>query len=63
MSKRFQWPVPVRILHWSIASFFLANHFIVEGGEQWHEYFGWSILTLVSLRLLYGITLAANQPD
>lgn len=57
-SDSFRWPRLVQLIHWSIALLFTANHFFVEGGEEFHEYFGWSILALVTLRLLYGISFA-----
>ena len=57
-SKPFRWPRTVQLIHWTVAALFLSNHFLVEGGDKFHEYSGWSILALVGLRLLYGISLA-----
>ncbi len=58
MSEPFRWPRFVQFVHWSIAVLFLANQFVTEGGDELHEYFGWSILILVGLRIGYGLLLA-----
>ncbi|MRI32242.1 nickel-dependent hydrogenase cytochrome b-type subunit [Endozoicomonas sp. OPT23] len=58
MSDSFRWPRLVQFIHWSVATLFLANHFVTEGGDELHEYFGWSILALIGLRIGYGLLLA-----
>ena len=52
------WDWLVRLTHWSVASLFIANYFFTEPGEALHTNFGWIILGLVGLRLLWGLTLA-----
>ncbi|WP_257253615.1 MULTISPECIES: cytochrome b/b6 domain-containing protein [unclassified Endozoicomonas] len=58
MSERFRWPRAVQLIHWTVAALFFSNYFLVEGGEQYHEYSGWIILALIGLRLFYGLTFA-----
>ncbi|WP_448217907.1 cytochrome b/b6 domain-containing protein [Endozoicomonas sp. 2B-B] len=58
MSKKFQWPRTVQLIHWTVALLFFSNHFLIDGYSEYHAYSGWVILALVGLRLLYGVTFA-----
>jgi cytochrome b len=49
------WDGLVRSVHWAVAILFLLNFAILEEGEALHRYAGYAILTLVSLRLGWGI--------
>ena len=60
MSDSFRWPRFVQLIHWSIAVLFLANQFVTEGGDTLHEYFGWSIMALVAIRIGYGLLFAPS---
>ncbi len=58
MSKPFQWPGTVKLIHWSLVVLFFSNQFLFDGGSYYHTYAGWGILILVCVRLLYGMTYA-----
>jgi cytochrome b len=47
------WDPLVRVFHWSLAGFFLAN-FFTEGGETLHLWFGYTILALLAIRFVWG---------
>ena len=49
------WDLLVRGVHWSVAILFIANATLLEEGEAIHRFVGYAILTLVSLRLAWGI--------
>ncbi|MGL4220352.1 MAG: cytochrome b/b6 domain-containing protein, partial [Shewanella sp.] len=51
------WDPLIRIFHWSLAGFFTLA-FLTEGEDAWmtiHSYAGYSILTLLAFRLLWGV--------
>ncbi|WEN14504.1 cytochrome b/b6 domain-containing protein [Rhodanobacter sp. AS-Z3] len=47
------WDPLVRLFHWSLAGLFLAN-FFTEEGELVHRGFGYAILGLIAVRLVWG---------
>ena len=47
------WDPLVRVLHWSLASVFLAN-FITEGGDPLHNWLGYAALFLIGVRFVWG---------
>jgi cytochrome b len=51
------WDLPIRLFHWLLV-LCIAGSFITinlgEGAIQWHAYFGYSILTLLIFRLIWG---------
>ena len=51
------WDLPIRLFHWLLV-FCIAGSFITInlGDEliQWHAYFGYSILTLLIFRIIWG---------
>ncbi len=48
------WDPLVRLFHWSIAGVFIANYFVNEAGEQWHEYLGYFAGVWVLVRFVWG---------
>ena len=47
------WDPLVRLFHWSLAGLFLAN-FFTEEGELVHRGFGYAILILIAVRVVWG---------
>ncbi|MDG4650454.1 cytochrome b/b6 domain-containing protein [Roseibacterium sp. SDUM158017] len=52
---RRAWDPLVRITHWGIAAVVILNGLILEGGEQGHIVAGYVALSLLALRLVWGI--------
>jgi cytochrome b len=48
------WDPVVRITHWGIAVAVLLNALVTGGGSVGHVSFGWLVLTLLLLRLVWG---------
>ncbi|TDO15281.1 MULTISPECIES: cytochrome b/b6 domain-containing protein [Halomonas] len=48
------WDPLVRIIHWSLVAGFLANYFLTEAGETWHQWIGYSVVALIGVRILWG---------
>jgi len=48
------WDRLVRCIHWSVAFLVLGN-FVNESGSTWHRYAGYACVTLVLLRLIWGV--------
>jgi cytochrome b len=55
MAKNFQWDWLVKITHWSVAILFISNFALNEEGGDIHVWFGYSVLGLVCIRLLWGL--------
>jgi len=51
----YVWDGLVRIVHWSVACLFLLDYAVLTEGELIHRLAGYAILTLVSIRLAWGI--------
>lgn len=49
------WDPLVRITHWGIAAAVILNGLILDGGEDVHILVGYAALSLLALRLLWGI--------
>lgn len=49
------WDPLVRAVHWIVAVLFLANALVVEEGEMVHRLIGYAVLTLVSVRVGWGV--------
>jgi cytochrome b len=49
------WDRVVRVSHWGIAIVVLVNEVITRGGSPTHVWFGWIGLTLLVIRLLWGL--------
>lgn len=50
----FVWDWVVRLFHWSVASLFLLNYLVFEGGEDWHEIVGYVVAALLLIRMGWG---------
>lgn len=48
------WDPFVRVFHWSLASGFLLNYWVTEGGDEIHEWLGYAALGLVLARVAWG---------
>jgi cytochrome b len=48
------WDPLVRVIHLSFALVFVANYFLNEGGEAWHEYLGYYACSCLLGRLVWG---------
>jgi cytochrome b len=53
--KSFVWDLPTRIFHWALVVSFI----FVQGSAEWfqtaHSFFGYTILGLISFRILWGL--------
>lgn len=54
------WDPFVRVFHWTVASCFLANYFIIEEGGAIHEWVGYVVFGLVVCRIVWGFTGSRN---
>lgn len=54
------WDPVVRITHWGIAIAVLANAVVTEGGSTWHVLLGWIGMSLLALRVVWGLVGAAE---
>lgn len=50
------WDPLVRLFHWLVVLAVLLNLFVLEAGEQWHRYIGYSVVALVGMRAIWGYT-------
>jgi cytochrome b len=48
------WDPLIRLFHWSIAGVFVANYFINEAGEAWHEWLGYGAIAWLLVRFIWG---------
>lgn len=48
------WDRFVRSCHWLVATLFLLNYWLLEGGEDVHEWVGYAIAALVVARIAWG---------
>ena len=48
------WDRFVRIVHWSVASLFLLDYWVLEDGDPPHEWAGYALGVLVLLRIVWG---------
>jgi len=48
------WDRFIRLFHWSTASIFITNYFLLEGGSDTHEWAGYAALALLTARVLWG---------
>ncbi len=52
--KILLWDPLVRLFHWSIAGAFVANYWLNETGEKWHEWIGYFAVAFVFFRFAWG---------
>lgn len=48
------WDPLLRLCHWSFAGVFVANYFINEEGESWHQWLGYYAVGCLAVRVLWG---------
>lgn len=48
------WDPLVRIFHWSIAAIFIANYFLNEEGDDWHQWLGYIAVGWLVVRFFWG---------
>lgn len=48
------WDPFVRIFHWSLVSCVLLNYFVIDDGEDIHQWLGYAASALVGLRIVWG---------
>jgi cytochrome b len=48
------WDPFVRIFHWSLVACVLTNYFVLDDGEDWHQWIGYAASALVTLRTVWG---------
>jgi len=54
------WDRFVKLFHWSLATGIVANYFILEEGDQAHEWLGYALCVLVVARLIWGFCGPSN---
>ena len=52
-SKRV-WDPLVRVFHWSLVACVLLNLFVVDDGEDLHQWLGYAASALVGVRVVWG---------
>ncbi|CAG9296227.1 cytochrome b/b6 domain-containing protein [Celerinatantimonas diazotrophica] len=55
MNKATHWDIIVKLTHWSVAILFLINYFVTEAGSRVHQWVGYTLTSLVLIRLLWGL--------
>lgn len=50
------WDRFVRLFHWTLAVGVVANYWILEGGDDLHEWLGYALAALVGVRIIWGLT-------
>ncbi|SIS84993.1 cytochrome b/b6 domain-containing protein [Neptunomonas antarctica] len=48
------WDPLIRIFHWSLSTAFLLNYWVLEEGDDLHEWVGYYVLAALALRLVWG---------
>ncbi|MGD8175302.1 cytochrome b/b6 domain-containing protein [Marinimicrobium sp. ARAG 43.8] len=48
------WDPLIRVFHWSIAGIFVANYWLNEKGDDWHQWLGYTAAALIVLRVVWG---------
>lgn len=48
------WDPFVRIFHWSLVACVLTNYFVLDDGDDWHQWIGYAASALVMLRTVWG---------
>ncbi len=53
--------IAIRLSHWLVALIVLLNGFILEEGKTLHRYFGYTIVGIVVLRLLFSLKVKVDH--
>ncbi|MBF8270674.1 MAG: cytochrome b [Gammaproteobacteria bacterium] len=49
------WDILVRLFHWFLVISFVVAYLTAEESEQWHAYFGYAVMGLISFRMVWGV--------
>ncbi len=55
MQRHYVWDPMVRVFHWSLVILFTLNALVIDPDAKLHETFGYVIMGLVALRLIWGV--------
>ncbi|MCA1288122.1 cytochrome b/b6 domain-containing protein [Salipiger bermudensis] len=55
MTRHYIWDPLLRLFHWSLAGFFIANALLTDPESQLHETIGYAIAALLVIRLIWGV--------
>ena len=48
------WDPLIRLFHWSVAAIFVANYFINDAGDDWHQWLGYTAIFWLTIRFMWG---------
>jgi cytochrome b len=48
------WDPLVRLFHWSLVFIFIANYFVNEEGDDWHQWLGYAAVAWLLVRFFWG---------
>lgn len=48
------WDPLIRLCHWYLAGIFVANYWVNETGEDWHEWLGYIAVAWLCIRFVWG---------
>ncbi|AHK16281.1 cytochrome b/b6 domain-containing protein [Thalassolituus oleivorans] len=54
------WDIVIRLGHWLMASLFLVNYWLLEEGEDWHEWAGYALFCILTFRMIWGFVGPSN---
>jgi cytochrome b len=54
------WDPLIRVFHWTTAALFIANYGLLEAGETVHEWVGYAVAALLTLRIVWGFAGSPN---
>lgn len=54
------WDRFIRVFHWTLATGIVLNYWVLEGGDEPHEWLGYGLVALVGARIVWGFVGAAN---
>lgn len=59
------WDPLIRLFHWSVAAIVVANYFLNEEGDDWHQWLGYIAIAWLTVRFFWGFfgTGAARWSD
>ena len=49
------WDIVVRLTHWGVVGLFFTNYWFTEEGSDVHQWVGYSLVSLVIIRLCWGL--------
>lgn len=62
MRQKKVWDIPTRIVHWGVASAILLNLFVIEEGEDPHQWLGYAAVALVVFQIFWSISKFNLRP-